>query len=219
MPGSESGARDEDSDDEIRRTGVPTKDIDSWLDLLDDSVHIDNGTLDPNLAFEVAQSAEDPEILQDFKNYSTLIYETTAFTWFTDCLRRELYLCSADPDTMKGIRQSIVNSLLPPAEFSATQAAKEFQIRLEVDWDPTSFLPLQKYGEGDNVALDHVITLTESAAGPQATLCKEYLNKVWPSTGVLTLTTVQRHLYVKNDKSARGKYETLPRCQFVPNVG
>lgn len=206
---SVTGRRIEDNNSEIGETDVLTRDIPSWLESVDDFAHTEVGSFDTSFVFDEPQSDETDEIPQDLKNYRTLIYDSTAFTSLTEHLRRELYLCSAEPDTMRGIRHDVVDSLLPPRTFSATLAAKIVRVQFQVDWDPAYFLRLQEYGNEDDVALENAITLTESAIGPQATLCKEYLNKIWPSTGVLTLATVRRLLHVKHDTSAKRRKPCL----------
>lgn len=198
---------DEDSDHGFDNTVVPAKEISSWLDSVDDSIHIGADTFDTDFAMVVAESHQKQDTIQEFKDHSILIRETRAFEWFSNFLRREISLCRASPDTMKEIGQSLVNSLLPPSGFSASRAAKDFQVLLRVDWDLTSFLRQQEYEEEDHVALETAITLTESVSGPQATLCREYLESVWPTTGMLTLTTIQRFLRAEQSTTGKGMEE------------
>lgn len=211
-------SRDEvnnDTEDEVDGTTIRTKDINSRLDSVHDGTHIEDGTLDTKVTLDVAhnddidaRNHDSGQITyEDLKQYIRLMYEAPAFNWLTHCLSRELYLCPANQDTMKGIRQSLLDSLLPPQDFSATQAARKFRVRFQIDWDPASFLRLQDYEEQDDIALENAITLTESAAGPQATLCREYLCKVWPSTGALTLASVQSSPHVTKGALPERNYE------------
>lgn len=122
----------------------------------------------------------------DLEAYRTFVFQSPAYKWLLEQLLGEAYLDSSEADVLKGIRQEIGSALPTPRSVSRRVCSEPYQIRLEMDWDPKSFIKEQKYEEPAAEAVERAITITGSSTNAQALTCSQYLCQTWPSSGNYT---------------------------------
>jgi hypothetical protein len=106
-------------------------------------------------------------------------------------IRTGMILTPKRPSSMTPISERIcarLSARLLGTESDA-DALRHQEASFEVEWNPRDFLskePVQKLSE--------VTVLVGDQADAQATTCKEYINQIWPATGIHTLKAIQSAL-------------------------
>jgi hypothetical protein len=160
---------------------------------------------------------EDDELdIPGIKKYIALTSEDPAYNWLISRLHRELFMSWATPDSLKGIRNAILDSLPRNKEVSKKKCSESTCITYSVDWDIQTFLQGEYYEEPDHEAIAYAITITGSWSNAQALTTQQYLEQTWPLTGVQTLDFIQMLLRSAGNKAKRAcKYGSIPDMSII----
>lgn len=132
--------------------------------------------------------------------YEKLIFEDPGYRWLLGRLRRELMLPSVELCPLG----ATINTYIPLIRrLSLVQAPEEVKVVFTINWDVLGFLHAQDYDATDAKAIASAITITGSRTNAQALSCRQYMAKVWPSTGMQTLELIQDLVSSKEHKARR----------------
>ncbi|UKZ80339.1 hypothetical protein TrVFT333_008097 [Trichoderma virens FT-333] len=131
--------------------------------------------------FDEANRAVDP--FPEISVYKKFLSELPVYKWLLSNIHRVLSM-DIPGDVQINIRQSILQHLSEPQRVSRGQMPQRYNFKFIVDWDPCLFLREQGYLERPEIAVARAITITGSETDTQATTTTQYLNQMWPSSGV-----------------------------------
>ncbi|KAI0175689.1 hypothetical protein GGR52DRAFT_324537 [Hypoxylon sp. FL1284] len=135
------------------------------------------------------------------EEYKELIFGDSSYTWLLDRLRVEIACSQAKLDTSRNIREVLLRM---------TPLSSRVVVVYRVDWPILAFFQSQNYGIPNAEAFPNVITLTGTQTDAQALSCRQYIMKIWPSTGVHTLQLIQDMLGADGRKTTLA-FETPSR--------
>lgn len=148
-------------------------------DVMDDS-HYDN--------LDAIDRATDS--LPELSAYRDFISMHPAYEWLLQSIQKELYM-DMPGNIQAKIRDTILGHL-PRAQISSTrEAPKIYILTFTADWDPVLFLKEQEYRESLEKAVERAITITGSKIDAQAVTTTQYLQQIWPSSGIHLLHVVK----------------------------
>lgn len=126
--------------------------------------------------------------------YKELIQRSPEFTWILACLKCASRFDWQASTTMSRIRKDVLANF--PAENIVSRRSTPTQYRVEcnMDWDPIQFLQDQQYDGDAAWALEHAIVLTGSESNCQASIVRDYLEELWPVTGLAVLALILRYV-------------------------
>ncbi|KAL6908620.1 hypothetical protein GGI43DRAFT_420352 [Trichoderma evansii] len=111
-------------------------------------------------------------------------------SWLLGRLHRELLLSWSNQDVRESLKKDILGGL--PSELYARKPVKKAVAVYHVDWNPFKFFEEQNYDDSYSSVIFNVITLTGSCVDAQAISCSEYMEQMWPQTGISTLRLIQK---------------------------
>ncbi|ORY17840.1 hypothetical protein BCR34DRAFT_474254 [Clohesyomyces aquaticus] len=151
----------------------------------------------------------------DVGQYREIVIRHPAFKWLVGALKNVSQLVHSEPDSMREIREQILNAL--PESYPLTQdGAQVYGFQFAAEWDIKSFLIEQEYTEAPGLATRKAITLTGSDMDAQAATCAEYMSQTWPMSGRLILNLLSSAI---NGGDARVYKCTLPdKTQLTASI-
>ncbi|KAL7901943.1 hypothetical protein HDV64DRAFT_267145 [Trichoderma sp. TUCIM 5745] len=170
-------------------------------DVMDDS-HYDN--------LDAIDRATDS--LPELSAYRDFISMHPAYEWLLQSIQKELYM-DMPGNIQAKIRDTILGHL-PRAQISSTrEAPKIYILTFTADWDPVLFLKEQEYRESLEKAVERAITITGSKIDAQAVTTTQYLQQIWPSSGIHLLHVV-KHV-VCDDSNMPFSYNLPDKTQLI----
>lgn len=138
-----------------------------------------------------------------------------AYKWLVSRAQLVMSMNGADSSEMHHHRRWLLDALklnTPPQHMriSRNRSPALYKVRFDLHWNIAKFLQEQEYSTlNPTDILGRVITLTGNDQAVQALPCKEYMEQIWPATGVDLLRLLESVL------QARGKTH---KCKeyFVP---
>ena len=110
---------------------------------------------------------------------------------------------------MKTIQKEILSAITSSHRIIGRNTLpQEFTATFEVPWDSWLFVAQQKYSEPAHVAFKSAMTLTGSLSNAQAMTTEEYMQQVWPVTGVYMTQLVAESIQAFNHCS-NGNFKPL----------
>jgi hypothetical protein len=139
--------------------------------------------------------------------------DSEAYNWLISAVRREVKLNGIDPHIMRCHRKEllrelesiIANSRLIQSgqsqKISRHRKPDLYTATFVLEWDIPGFLLEQDYSENvKSHVLGRVITLTGDQMFSQALPCREYMQQVWPTTGLEFLQLFESLLEQPSDR-------------------
>lgn len=138
--------------------------------------------------------------MPELDEYKELIYQDPCYAWLVSRLRRKTTLSTTKSNTLGYMKIHLQNFLQTNSAFQE-QVIEKSRMTFEIDWDILAFLHGQDYETPNEGAIAEVITLTGSEMRLQALSCGQYMEQVWPITGLQTLAMIQSLLSNQEHKT------------------
>jgi hypothetical protein len=204
----------EDQEEERRtkeQDGIsPAEKVDLWnLEKPDVDRQDDNFTLgERNKAvIQDEEEQEDDYAITHFPDAWAFLTGSRAYEWLLARMKTEMLLTKTDGTQAENIKRDILKGLASVSKkVNYGQVVNE--ARFDISWDLPGFLKI-KYPDKHEVQLGSLITIVGIGYNVQALTCAQYINQVWPVTGVETLSALQEAL----DKGAGQNYKGNPTFQ------
>ncbi|KAL7918132.1 hypothetical protein ACQKWADRAFT_316786 [Trichoderma austrokoningii] len=128
--------------------------------------------------------------LPELSAYKTFVLQHSAYGWLLKSIRKDSYI--ETPGAIQAdIRRIILDQLSIGQGISKRESPDTHVMVFTVDWDPALFLREQGYRESPESAVGQVITITESEIEAQAMTTAQYLDLIWPSSGIYLLYLIE----------------------------
>ncbi|KAK4958980.1 hypothetical protein LTR10_003779 [Elasticomyces elasticus] len=126
----------------------------------------------------------------DVEQAREFLFRSTHFSWLLGRITIASRTMSTGPqfDTFRNCLLSYLPHLLQPFE-------------VEVDWIPFEFLS-QQYAKGSGVTIGTIITYCGTGDLIEAVGCKDYIYRMWPTHGPMTLSRVEEAVGTKADRAS-----------------
>ncbi|KAK7568881.1 hypothetical protein IWX91DRAFT_128174 [Phyllosticta citricarpa] len=111
-----------------------------------------------------------------------VVAECRFIKWVFEKFRGESYTADS--------RSIIHGQIMEVLRGQRSRSRKQAYFR--IDWNPYKFLDEQQYTNAPEEALANAIIITGSASSAEATTTAEYLDRVWPASGLRTLHILQQ---------------------------
>lgn len=160
----------------------------------------------PDDLFEgVSDCPDDPIHLPP---YNDVIHGSPAYSWLLAKLENQLLLAPAEPDHMRTISCTIMDSLCHGTfrNISRQKAPHLCDMTFLVGWNPMDFLQDQEYEESPEQALERAITITGTGRNAQALTTAQYLRQTWPMVGEDVLEVVKHVVKGGSSDVQSGKF-------------
>jgi hypothetical protein len=177
--------------------------IHGWLEGLDANSEPPNNLRSespvPTLDFD-DEEGDDNELLPNKRDYTKMVFESSAYLWLTASIRQELALAlvPSQEKSCTSVYSEVIRYLdAGHKAVSSRRPSDRHLMHLTADWNLITFLA-QQFGHstapyGELVA--QTITLTGSETDAQAVPCEMYIRQTWPVSGPCLLLLVNRALY------------------------
>lgn len=127
-----------------------------------------------------------------------------SYQWLLSRIRTEVLLTKIAGTPADTIKKRILNGLaLASVKSKYGQAAHK--ARFELSWDLRGFLQA-KYPDEHEAQLESLITMVRSGDNVQAMTCAQYMDQVWPVTGMETLLALQGALEKGEGQAFKGEW-------------
>jgi hypothetical protein len=156
--------------------------------------------------------SDEPE--SNAERYTSLVSQTSAYSWLVASIGRELTQTSKDDGLLTTLRDKIRRYLPPLPKISIRRQPECLKLLFKVNWDPMAFIHEQEYSEESAFALERAITLTGLPTDAQASPCFQYLKQAWPSSSSCIITLIYKLMRVDIDQKVQGVI--APLVSFVP---
>jgi len=170
----------------------PAEKIHLWnLEKPDIERQDDDLTLDErNTAFiQDEEEQEDDYVITNFPDAWEFLTGSHAYEWLLARMRTEMLLTKTDGTQAENIKREILEGLASVSKkLNYGQAVNK--ARFDISWDLPGFLKA-KYPDEHELQLGSLITIVGTGDNVQALTCAQYINQVWPVTGLETLFALQ----------------------------
>lgn len=167
---------------------------------------------------QIAEVEHEPE-RADLENYRRLLLDSEAFERFLFAIKSRNRLSGVDTTVMQVLRGQTLKAIESVSkEFRKTtegylkprisrwRRPNTYSLSLELDWDPITFLRNEGYDGQPSQVLGKIITLTGDEETSQALSCQEYMEQIWPYTGLKTLENLCQALDTMGKMDANSKF-------------
>jgi hypothetical protein len=169
----------------------------------------DVGGQDSDVAFEESDIAiiEDEEgneedyAITHFPEAWAFLTSSHAYEWLLGKIRTDFLLTKMDGTLAENIKETVIKGLASVSKKLGYCQA-ESKARFDIACSLPEFLK-EKYPNELSLQLRSLITIVGSEDDVQALTCAQYMNQVWPVTGLETLLALQGAL----DKGAGQTYQ------------
>lgn len=121
------------------------------------------------------------------------VFNTRASAWLRTQLQREFRLVSTDPNTIQGIQDTNMSSLLPAHHYGEPQNCA---VVFELECDFRSFSETQNPEDRPGEGLKAAFTMTGSDLDVQGATCGNHMHQTRPLTGKAIIELVRGALCV-----------------------
>lgn len=149
-----------------------------------DTKGITDGLFDDDEIEDEVDYQPEPEPLE-LAEYRHVLTQSPAYTWLQSHIQMETDLEIPGPiKTKHEIRHQILQRIGLPARISRKARSCLHTIVFDLPWGPATFYQEQQYKETLTEVLSNAITIIGNGDNVQATTCIQYMDQVWPETGV-----------------------------------
>ena len=170
------------------------------------------------VTLQITEVEHEPERV-NLENYRRLLLDSEAFERFLFAIRSRNTLSGTDTTVREVLRGQILKAIDSASkEFRKTtegylkprisrwRRPNTYNLSLELDWDPIAFLRNEGYDGQPSQILGNIITLTGDEEASQALSCQEYMEQIWPYTGLKTLDNLCQALDTMGKTDTHGKF-------------
>ncbi|OJJ47398.1 hypothetical protein ASPZODRAFT_64812 [Penicilliopsis zonata CBS 506.65] len=151
------------------------------------------------------------EILKEncfwLQTYKELIQSSPAYQKFLGDLRRESVLTRAKPDIFEDLYHGIYKKLPVSKEISRKVRPERSNMTYLLDWDLWCFLDELPCSGSLDIAIENTVVLVGSSTTAQMLRCTEYLQMMWPSSGLAVFNLIQK---LVQDTGTPVQSDTIP---------
>ncbi|KAI0186832.1 hypothetical protein EV127DRAFT_163866 [Xylaria flabelliformis] len=188
------------------REQEPTEVMDRWLASTDE-LNFDKFRAESSEDDSEASNHGDCEdklelLLPNLEEYRRLIIQDPAYMWMLARLRQEISLTIFEHDVLHQIKDTIEWAIIHTKNSDQDEPPEEVQVTFTVEWDIMLYFRHQDYDKPDFEAIADCVTLTGTRTYAQALTCRQYMEQVWPVTGLQTLRLIQETLKTTQHKKA-----------------
>jgi hypothetical protein len=202
----------EDEEEEIVSTKDPelssAEKVDLWKIEKPDVIRQENEPLPFDETDPAAHEDQEDYVITHYPEAWTFLTNSNAYEWLLARMKAEILLTKIDGTLVDSIKKEILKGLASISKrFGYHQGAS--QARFEISWPLMRYIE-EKYLDKHDLQLGSLITIVGSGGEVQALTCSQYMNQVWPVTGLETLLALQGAL----DKGAGQTYKGVYRSHL-----
>lgn len=170
---------------------------------------------------------EQSETIEGFDEYVKIILEDCSYKWLLGKLRNQAFLTDDEEDNvMSSVRHEIFK-VLPRTTSLRSGCAPLSQVVFEVLWPLRSFL-IDNFADAEQVQIARIITITGKASDAQTMTCEQYMEQIWPCTGVhlprllqqlMSSHSMTKHRCQRPDGAILEAWEVGPATVHVSIIG
>jgi hypothetical protein len=197
--------------------------IQAWLKNLGESQDIPQACNeiwdDPTIAMDDLESA-DTLLNPTSDDYRTYVQQSRAYQWLIANLRRDCFTSPAQDDSMKAIRDAVLEHLPAVRQLSRKAPPPKSKAEFLLQWNPWDFFQAQRYDTTPDQALLHAITITAtSSSHAQCHPCLAYVKLMWPSVGEGVLLAISSSLKANTSSSISMSHLATLQIARLKSVG
>lgn len=156
----------------------------------------DDTILEPDLETNLNVSEDDGliEVLdefQDFEMYARLVSCQPSYGWLLSKLQSKMTLTDTDFGTIAIVREEVLQRFPNIRQVRLSTQSLRFRALFHVKWPLRAFLKDQRLSDSCSRSIAYIITLTGTVSNAQALTCEEYMNMVWPTTGIHLIKLIE----------------------------
>lgn len=159
--------------------------MDDWHQRLENEQEIEPMDIDGTHALSEPDDDESELVVPETGTFMRTVSSNVAYRWLITNLKRDIGLTTSDESATTRISNKILSSIQGPRKISRHKPCDTKIVTLTMEWNPKEFLSVQ-FLEEDLVGhtISDTITLTGSSRDAFAASCRDYLDLVWPNTGM-----------------------------------
>jgi hypothetical protein len=157
--------------------------------------------------FEDIQDIEEVEGLcpiTQFPEAWKFLTDSHSYQWLLGRIRTEMLITKIAGTPADTIKKRIINGLAS-ASVKSKYGQAAHTARFEISWDLRGFLQA-KYPDEHEAQLESLIAVVGSGDNVQAITCAQYMDQVWPVTGMETLLALQGALEKGEGQAFKGEW-------------